>query len=182
MKKTTNKVPVPVKETKTKENPSDKLQEVFDLIKLMSDTGLSELEVETSAMKLILKKFSSQVVSFHQPIEQIPQGIPMIPRSSLPLKSSEKKEVSEKTAVEDTYHKILSPMSGTFYRAPSPSSPPYVKDGDAIIAGQPVCIVEAMKLMNEIKADKPGKIVKVLLENGKPVEKGTVLFHIDLKS
>jgi acetyl-CoA carboxylase biotin carboxyl carrier protein len=77
-------------------------------------------------------------------------------------------------------HKILSPMAGTFYRAPSPTSPPYVEEGQKVTAGQPVCIVEAMKLMNEIKADKTGKIVKILVENAKPVEKGSELFIIEL--
>ncbi len=70
-------------------------------------------------------------------------------------------------------------MAGTFYRSPSPSAPPFTKVDDDVKAGQPVCIVEAMKLMNEIKADKAGKIVQILVENGKPVEKGTPLFAIE---
>ncbi|HQG28947.1 MAG TPA: acetyl-CoA carboxylase biotin carboxyl carrier protein, partial [Candidatus Ozemobacteraceae bacterium] len=80
---------------------------------------------------------------------------------------------------EAEWHKIVSPMAGTFYRAPAPTAPQFVKVGDVVKIGQPVCIVEAMKLMNEIKADKAGKVVNILIENGKPVEKGTPLFHID---
>jgi acetyl-CoA carboxylase biotin carboxyl carrier protein len=87
---------------------------------------------------------------------------------------------NEKTAVETSFHQIVSPMAGTFYRSPSPTSDPYCKDGAEIAEGQTVCIVEAMKMMNEIKADKSGKIVKILVENGKPVEKGTVLLHVDI--
>jgi acetyl-CoA carboxylase biotin carboxyl carrier protein len=82
-------------------------------------------------------------------------------------------------APEAAFHKILSPMAGTFYRAPSPTSPPYVNEGETVVAGKPVCIVEAMKLMNEIKADRAGKVVKVLIENAQPVDKGTPLFLID---
>lgn len=90
------------------------------------------------------------------------------------------KQENNKTKKE--YYKIISPMVGTFYRAPSPNSPPYVKEGDYIEAGTTVCIIEAMKLMNEIKSEKSGKVVRILVENAQAVEKGTVLFELDTEA
>jgi len=79
----------------------------------------------------------------------------------------------------DEYATIASPMVGTFYRRPAPDKPPYTDVGETVNTGQPVCIIEAMKLMNEIKSDIRGKIVKILVENEQPVQEGQVLFLID---
>ncbi len=81
--------------------------------------------------------------------------------------------------IEKKYHEIKSPIVGTFYRAPSPDAEPYVKVGDIVQAGQVLCIVEAMKLMNEIESDINGKIVQILVENAQPVEYGQTLFLIE---
>jgi len=80
---------------------------------------------------------------------------------------------------EDNYYQIRSPMVGTFYRSPSPGAEPYVKEGDIVKKGQVLCIIEAMKVMNEIESDVTGRIVKVLVENGKPVEYNQPLFLVD---
>lgn len=158
----------------------EKINEVIGLIRLMSETGLAELEVETSDLKVTLKKHATvQQIMTQSFAGPSPMPIPSGSQQAGPTKpagADEKKEASD-----SQYHKICSPMAGTFYISPSPNSPPYVKDGDKVSAGQPVCIVEAMKLMNEIKADKAGKIVKVLRNNAEPVDKGTVLFYVDLK-
>ncbi|HEB83698.1 MAG TPA: acetyl-CoA carboxylase biotin carboxyl carrier protein, partial [Bacteroidetes bacterium] len=78
-----------------------------------------------------------------------------------------------------THHEIKSPMVGTFYRSPAPDAEPYIRIGDKITPGQVLCIVEAMKLMNEIEADVSGRVVEILVENGDPVEFGQVMFRID---
>ncbi len=173
-------------------NASDpNLDEVLKIIDLMGSTDLVELELETPELKISLKRAGSEpVIQMIQAPQQMmagpqvlsPQPITVSPRPAGGTAGSAKPApaappVPEAPKVE--YHKIVSPMAGTFYRAPSPSAPPYVKEGDLVKAGQPVCIIEAMKLMNEIKADKGGKIIKVPVDNAQPVEKGAALFLID---
>lgn len=160
------------------------LGDVVQLIQLMGETGLAELELETPALKMSLKKNGQPVpvaapvgapVVTSEPIV-LPSRIPIDP---LPVSSTASStESTESTEAEKTSKKIVSPMAGTFYRAPSPTASPYVQEGDKVVQGQTVCIVEAMKLMNEIKTDVSGKVVKILVENGQPVEKNTVLFWI----
>jgi len=158
---------------------AENLDKVIQLIHFMGQNQLSELDLEVPGLKVSLRKNSPQSVL---PIQSIISA-PVAASTVLPTKNefSESATPQKIQPVENDLHKIISPMAGTFYRAPSPTLPPYVKEGDKIEIGMPVCIVEAMKLMNEIKADIGGKLVKVLVENAKPVEKGTVLFLIDTK-
>ncbi len=163
---------------KTAPNHEDqKIDQVVELIRLMGENRLAELELETSGLKMSLKKHSQlQMHQVHTPV----QPIPIMPVETRKL-PAEKTAVSPEKAPEpaaSNFKTIVSPMAGTFYRSPSPDSPPYIKEGDTIKAGQTVCIVEAMKMMNEIKSDKAGKVVKILIENGKPVEKGSILVNI----
>jgi acetyl-CoA carboxylase biotin carboxyl carrier protein len=165
------------------------VQEVADLITLMGKSQLAELDLEMPHVKLTIRKqsVSNAVTTMISASSSMPR--PVLPSGSLVSQGANRDENhlmgnhSEHTIPVSnpvpSYHEILSPMAGTFYRSPSPSSPPFINDGDMVKPGQSVCIVEAMKLMNEIKADKAGKIVKILVENAKPVEKGTVLFHIE---
>lgn len=95
----------------------------------------------------------------------------VVPRESAP-------SPTPPPAVDQKWEEVLSPMVGTFYRSPSPDDPPYVEVGDRIRVGQTVCIIEAMKLMNEIEAEVSGEVVEVLVENGKPVEYGQPLMRI----
>jgi len=143
------------------------IKEIKEMIALMNENGLTELEMEKNGLKIRLKKGSDGNVTkiFEQPATAKPQtGKPEIPASPrLSIKTSE----------------IKSPMVGTFYQAPSPDSPPFVKPGDSIEAGQVVCIIEAMKLMNEIKSDVKGRIASVLVENADPVEFGQTLFLVE---
>lgn len=162
--------------SKSVDNTGKAVDKVIEIIQFMGDNHLAEIELETPELKMKLKKHSHQIA---MPVSQ-----PMMPAMQIqPVLNHEtsakaKKEPEKAAPVEDNSHKINSPMAGTFYRAPSPNSPPFVNEGDVVTVGQTVCIVEAMKMMNEIKADKAGKVVKVLLENGQPVDKGAVLFHI----
>ena len=137
----------------------DKLKE---LIKFMNENELCELEIEEEGKRVKLKKFSRE-----QP--------PIV--SSLP-ESASKQVSSEKVEEREDLIEIKAPMVGTFYHAPAPGAKPFVEVGDEIQPGDVVCIIEAMKLMNEIKAEIGGKIVKVLVENGAPVEFGEPLFLV----
>lgn len=180
MPKTTRSLPE--KKNDTHVASEQAISEVVHLIKLMGETGLAELRMESPGLKVSLKKESTPAFIGFPPAQ--PTFSP--PPANLPLATplTAKPPVGEsiKTATkpeELTHHQICSPMAGTFYRQPSPNSPPYVKEGDQVKVGQPLCIVEAMKLMNEIKSDVAGRIVKVVMENAKPVEKGSVMFLID---
>ncbi len=95
-----------------------------------------------------------------------PAELPVVPSSNPPA------------ALEEALHTVKSPIVGTFYESPSPGSPPFVRVGDRVEAGQPLCIVEAMKLMNEIESDAAGEIIKQLVQNGQPVEYGQPLFAV----
>lgn len=146
---------------------------VTEVIKFMGESNLSEIELETNDFKMKLKKHGKivqQVVETATPTTIQTVAMPQLqtapPQAAAP-------------AEENNYQKILAPMAGTFYAASSPTAEPYVKEGDNVNQGQTLCIVEAMKMMNEIKATGSGKIVKILGTNGNPVEKGQELFYID---
>jgi len=133
-----------------------------EFIKLMEDNNLCELEIEEDGKRIRLKKNFA--------------GLPTIISSVPPPASvaAPQEQKSEKNTLE-----IKSPMVGTFYTAPSPGAKPYVSIDDVVKSGDIVCIVEAMKLMNEIKAEVGGKVVQILVENGEPIEFGQTLFTIE---
>lgn len=161
-------------------------EQVTDIINLMGQNKIAEIELETDDLKLKLKKNSMPLI---QPVLQSKsfdetalfnqyQYQPNLQKASL---NPNEEIVIKEEVVSHNYHEIVSPMSGTFYRAPSPTSLPFVKEDELVTEDQTVCIVEAMKMMNEIKAGISGKIVKVLVENAVPVDKGTVLFYMEKK-
>ncbi|NLI77567.1 MAG: acetyl-CoA carboxylase biotin carboxyl carrier protein [Candidatus Riflebacteria bacterium] len=171
---------------------SPPLEDVLQIIRLMGESRLAEVELETPDLKISLKKHScppavpavpTYTLSPQMPMPFVPNGFPLPAATTEPKPEAKapapKPEKPAPAVPQKTYHKIFSPMAGTFYRAPSPTSPSYVSEGDQVTPGKPVCIVEAMKLMNEIKADKAGRVVKIHVANAKPVEKGTLLFEID---
>ena len=142
------------------------LKELKKLIALFEKTKVTELEVESEGVRVKLRKdMEGKMVIPHEYVSHI----------------SHAKPPEEKTAPEpeEKLHQIVAPMVGTFYQAPSPDSPPYVEIGQEISEDDTVCIIEAMKIMNEIKAEAEGKIVKILAENGEPVEFGQPLFLVE---
>lgn len=154
------------------------LKTLEKLLALAKKHKLAELEIEEGKSKYRIKtSLGARIVAEAPSVfgHQVkPQAVaPMDPPP--PLSESPKKLGGE----SDKYTKVLSPFVGTFYRAPSPDADPYVKDGQMIKKGDVLCIVEAMKLMNEIESEVSGKIVSVLAENGQPVEYGEPLFLID---
>ena len=149
------------------------LKEIKELINLMNENALTEFELERDGLRIRLKKGGGG--SVEGGVEKIVTGIPSVSsQESLPQSTTETPKESAVKTVE-----IKAPIVGTFYRAPSPDAPPFVEMGAKIEAGQVVCIIEAMKLMNEIKSEVSGKVVDILIENGDPVEFGTVLFLIE---
>lgn len=145
------------------------------LLKIFDESTLSELAIEEEGVNVKLaRNISSGTVQtlVHAPYtQQMQQAAPVAP-------AAEPAPVEKAPAGKAT-HKVLSPIVGTFYRAPAPDADSFVKVGDKVTAGQTVCIVEAMKLMNEIESDMTGTIVKILVENQNPVEYNQPLFEID---
>jgi len=150
------------------------LKEIKEIIKLMNDNDLTEIEVEREGAKLKLKKTSDQIETFIQPTIH-PQHQP----ASAAVSGQQSVEPAESSTPGAGQKSITSPMVGTFYRAPSPEAPPFAEVGQAVEVGQVVCIVEAMKLMNEIKSDVKGKIVEAVVYNAEPVEFGQTLFVVE---
>jgi acetyl-CoA carboxylase biotin carboxyl carrier protein len=140
------------------------------LIKILESSEVTDLEIEENGTRVKLAK----KVRVTQSVSYTPAAAsPAAQTISEPVsKTEEKKAVDEHAGL----HEIKSPIVGTFYRAPAPDADSYVQIGDVVSAGSVLCIVEAMKLMNEIESDVSGKIVKILVENGKPVEYNQPLF------
>jgi acetyl-CoA carboxylase biotin carboxyl carrier protein len=151
-------------------------EEVKKLIALLEEKNLTEFELEVEGFKI---KLSRQLSAPAQPSTLI---FPGVRSAGSPEASPAGQELPGATApapLEDkNIHYISSPMVGTFYRAPSPSSPAFVEIGDTVKKGQTLCIIEAMKLMNEIESDVSGIVTDILVENGKPVEYGQRLFAV----
>jgi acetyl-CoA carboxylase biotin carboxyl carrier protein len=155
------------------------LEELKQIIAIFKQSGIEELEIEKSGTRIKLKKSSSSINNVAQPKEQIVTISSPASPSSAPTPKVEE-PVQPVTPIEEKKTtKILAPMVGTFYRAPAPDAPPYVKEGDIVEKEQVLCIIEAMKLMNEIKADFKCKIIQILVENGQPVEFNQPLFLVE---
>ena len=137
------------------------------LVKIVDTSEITDLEVEENGLRIkIAKKIRSNNVQ--QPAAL--STVPVLQPESIFIKAAEE--------VESGIHEIRSPIVGTFYRAPAPDADAYVQVGDIVSPGTVLCIVEAMKLMNEIESDVSGKVIKILVENGKPVEYNQPLFLI----
>ncbi len=173
-----------------------KLNEIQDLIKFVAKSGVSEVEIESEGFKLTIKTPPNKrgaknaavdqqtLIQTQVPVAPVQQLQPVVshpvqaappapaaePAESAPAKDADK---------ESSYVEIKSPMIGTFYRRPSPDKPNFVEVGDEVSAGKTVCIIEAMKLFNEIESEISGKIVKTLVEDNTPVEYDQPLFLVD---
>ena len=150
------------------------LKEIKQVLKLMDMHGLTEFRLEREDEKILLRRQGSELITVPQ-VAAAPQSVIAAPAVA-PAAASSEAEVSEKE--DDSLEVITSPMVGTFYSASSPESDPYVSVGAAIGPDTTVCIVEAMKIMNEIKAEISGTIEQVCVQNGQPVEFGQELFKV----
>lgn len=158
-----------------------KTSEIRDLIDFISKSGLNEVNIETKELKLSIKRVPDQKVFKSTPV--LTQGTSAAPVTAT-LSSAEVMVSKDEMPVETVSSakktvEIKSPMIGTFYRSENPDSPPFVSVGDKISKGQAVCIIEAMKLFNEIESEFSGTIVKVMVENASPVEYDQVLFVVE---
>lgn len=156
-----------------------KLSEIKELIKLVDQTSLQELEIENEGSRLLIRKpnKTEQVVVAAAPAVQA--YAPAAVQQTAPAPAASAAPAAEKPAAADAgLHTIVSPMVGTFYEAPSPGAAPFVSKGSKVKEKTVVCILEAMKLMNEIEAEVKGEIVEVLVENGQLVEYGQPLFLV----
>ncbi|KXJ63488.1 acetyl-CoA carboxylase biotin carboxyl carrier protein subunit [Achromobacter xylosoxidans] len=148
------------------------LRKLKTLIDLVAESGIAELEITEGEGKVRIVKFSQtlQPVAYHQP----EAGVPAAPVAAAAPAAAP----AAPAAPVIQGHVVKAPMVGTFYRSPNPGAPPFVDVGATVKEGDPLCIIEAMKLLNEIEADKAGVIKEILVENGEPVEYGQPLFVI----
>jgi len=161
------------------------MEELRELIALLRDNGLAELELENEGFRVRLRRESvaagsSYVGDVPQPASA-PAPVPAAPAPAPPPSAGPTHpgtHASTEASQDQDLHIIPSPIVGTFYRSPSPSADPFVKIGSNVEPESVVCIIEAMKLMNEIQAETSGEVVKIYVENGQPVEYGQPLFGI----
>ncbi|MDA8442550.1 MAG: acetyl-CoA carboxylase biotin carboxyl carrier protein [Peptococcaceae bacterium] len=170
---TSNLVAVPVPANSKEDSVNMNLQEIKELIKMLDETEISELNLESEGVKISIKKggvaaAAAVALPVASPVAEVapaPLAVKSVPAPSVPDNSN--------------LTPVTAPMVGSFYSSASPDAAPFVSKGDIVSAGQVVCIIEAMKLMNEIEAEVSGKIVDILVENGQPVEYGQPLFLIE---
>jgi len=163
-----------------------KLTEIQDLIKFVSKSGVNEVELETKEVKIVIRTGKQQAAPavVYQAAPQIttaPAQVAAAPAvTAAPVQQTATPPATTAAASDESkYVTIKSPMIGTFYRSASPEKPPFVNVGDDIEVGKAVCIIEAMKLFNEIESEVKGKIVKVLVNDATPVEYDQPLFLVD---
>lgn len=157
-----------------------KIKEIRDLIDFISQSELNEVNIETTDFKISVKK---------RPDISVNSGDYLVPTQQSPVNTSQvrdlaenievQEEISEKIELAKNLVEVKSPMIGTYYQSANPESSPFVEPGDRIKPGQTLCIIEAMKLFNEIEAEISGTIVQILVENASPVEFDQPLFLVD---
>lgn len=147
------------------------LRKLKTLIDLVAESGIAELEITEGEGKVRIVKFSQQ-----QPV--MAYAPEPVAATAAPAPAAAAAPAAPVAPAAPQGHAVKAPMVGTFYRAPNPGASPFVEVGQSVKEGEPICIIEAMKLLNEIEADKTGVIKEILVENGEPVEYGQPLFVI----
>ena len=159
--------------------------QIRELLAVVSQTDITELTIESGDQKITVKKAAPAVSPTAGDIPSLTIGAPILPPLSLPAPApqaqAETPEEKAEPGLSNGLIPITSPMVGTFYRAPSPSAPSFVELGDFVNVGQTVCIIEAMKLMNDLPSEVSGRIVRVCVDSGTTVEYGQPLFLVDPK-
>ena len=156
-------------------------KEIKELIEFLIEKDIAEFELERGDVKVRVKRAAPEpqqplerIISVPTPVPAVHMPVTHAPTAAPPMHAPAPAAPEKK----EDLHMVKSPMVGTYYESPSPGSPPFVKPGDTIEAGQVLCIVEAMKLMNEIEADVSGEVVQCFVKNGQPIEYGQDLFAI----
>lgn len=153
-----------------------KAKEIQELIDYISNSGLAEVKIKTEEFELSIKKYADQNIRM---VEAAPAPVPVATAPAPAPAPAAAAPAASPAEPSSNLVEIKSPMIGTFYTSPNPDSPTFVNVGDSVKAGQTVCIIEAMKLFNEIESEVSGKIVKVLVANASPVEYDQPLFLVD---
>ena len=158
------------------------LKEIRQLIRLVEKADIGELEIVEDGKKIKISKnskFKGETVVVQNPSPLAYNTLPIDATSNIPQNVTETPQITQPSEPVSEHHEVRSPMVGTFYRSPSPDSDVYVELGQQIDIGQTLCIIEAMKLMNEVESEVTGKIIKILVENAQPVEYNQVLFLVE---
>ena len=157
------------------------LKEIKELIELMTEKDISELELERAGVRLRISRVRRATAEAGVPASALPAEAPAVaanPAAFAPAPAPAVPPAAPPAEPREDLHMVKSPIVGTFYEAPAPGAPPFVKVGDPVQPGKVLCIIEAMKLMNEIESDVAGEILKRFVENAQPVEYGEALFAI----
>ncbi len=154
------------------------LKDIKELIDILKDTDVSEIELEKAGTKIRIRMSAQGAAQFVEQVSVPERRLATPVEAAAPSPPRKEAEAAAEAEAKNVVV-VNSPIVGTFYRSPSPDSPSYVEVGDVVKKGQVLCIIEAMKLMNEIEAEVGGKIVNILAENAQPVEYGEPLFHIE---
>lgn len=156
------------------------IKQIQELVKLVNKSNIGELSIEKEGFKITIKQKEEPAVQYAA-APMLPQVIPQMQQAAAPANPPSKpaESKSDASSKEENYLTIKSPMIGTFYRQAGPNKPVFASVGDEIEKGQVVCIIEAMKLFNEIESEYSGKIVKILVEDASPVEFDQPLFLVD---
>lgn len=152
-----------------------KFEELCELVRLVGSTGVARVEIENGEDRICVKGRPPARIVTEAAIERAGVNVPV---ASVAVEGSSEAQAPEEAGVEEGQHIVTSPIVGTFYRAPNPDADPFARVGDMVTDGKVLCIVEAMKLMNEIESDVDGTVVKVFPDNAEPVEYGQPLFAI----
>ncbi|MEY2595776.1 MAG: acetyl-CoA carboxylase biotin carboxyl carrier protein [Bacteroidota bacterium] len=153
------------------------LKQIQDLVKMVNKSNISELSIEEKDIKITIKQKEDKYVT-GVPVQQV-QAVQAAPVAAAPAPSAPAAPKAAAPAAADNLLTIKSPMIGTFYRRPSPDKSNFVEEGDEVKNGKVVCIIEAMKLFNEIESEVSGRIVKILVEDSTPVEYDQPLFLVE---
>lgn len=156
---------------------ANELKDLRELVEFLKDNKIAEFDLERGDLKVRIKFTGAPApaaIDYSQLASLIPQAAPV---AAAPVAASASSPAAAEAAAENL-HEVKSPIVGTFYESSAPGAAPFVKPGDIVEAGQVICIVEAMKLMNEIEADVAGEVVRRIANNGQPVEYGQPLFAI----
>ena len=156
-------------------------KQIQELIKLINKSNIGEVSIEEKGFKLTIKQKEEAAQNLYAAPQQFPQSFqaPVATPPQAPAPPSIDKAKTASDSVSDNFITIKSPMIGTFYRSSTPGKPPFVEIGDEITTGKVVCIIEAMKLFNEIESEVKGRIVKVLADDASPVEYDQPLFLVE---
>lgn len=152
------------------------LRKIKTLIDLVQESGIAELEITEGEEKVRISRHGTTVQAPMHTMQMMPPQVAAMPAAT---PAAAPVPAAPVVAAEPTGHTLKSPMVGTFYRSPSPGAPSFVEIGQSVTKGQTLCIIEAMKLLNEIESDAAGVVKAILVENGQPVEYGQPLFIIE---